>query len=382
MNGYFLLLAIVVWGTKKSSFPKSLRVLLACFALIITLGLLSGYDSELYPYLKDAWYFINPVASILVGYCFGAMSPRLREALRFLIVAGFILAVFHLARFIANPALITLPATEVRALAGNGNFVVALAFAFLIATIGRWRECLAVHPGIGWLVFPVCAASVALAYSRTLVIVALVFWLALRGLMVGARFIRLGAAALVILVVITAVANYLPAATEAEKKTFAGKLLRSVQELTISDYRDEQSINNNFRGFETARALKSFVDGGVPGWLGGRGFGYFVDLGIYLYLGEEPMRYIPVLHNGILYVLVKTGAVGLTLYLVSFCWLFRRGSRASSASDQNERFAGRIVQGTVVVSLLTSWLISGPFNKTELVSVLLLLGFCLSIVTQ
>ncbi|NMG29256.1 hypothetical protein [Aromatoleum evansii] len=382
MNAYFLVLALVVWGTRNNRFPKSLWVLLICFSGIIALGMAFGYDNEPYPYLKDAWYFINPVGVILVGYSFGALTPRLSHALRLLVIAGLILASLHLAKFAINPNLLSLPATEVRALAGNGNFVVGLTCAFLIASIGRWREMLAIRPIFGWIVLLLCGVSITLAYSRTLVLVVLVFWTALRGLMLGSRFVKLGAAVIVGLALLGALAASLPPASEAEKKTFTGKMLRSAQELTIADYRDQQSINDNFRGFETARAYKDYVDGGVLRWLGGRGFGHFVDLGVYLFLGDGPMRYIPVLHNGMLYVLVKTGALGLILYLVSFGWLFRRGAVAARSVDPDERFAGLIVQGAVAVSLLTSWLIAGPFNKTALVSVLLLLGFCLSIVER
>jgi hypothetical protein len=124
LNVYFLVLALIVWATKKRPLPKSLGVLLTSFAVIIALGMTFGYNNDLYPYLKDAWYFINPVVIIFVGYCFGALSPRLREALRLLVVAGLILALLHLLRFVVNPNLLNISATEVRALAGNGNFVV------------------------------------------------------------------------------------------------------------------------------------------------------------------------------------------------------------------------------------------------------------------
>jgi hypothetical protein len=47
-----------------------------------------------------------------------------------------------------------------------------------------------------------------------------------------------------------------------------------------------------------------------------------------------------------------------------------------------ETFAGEIVQGAVAILLFTSWLISGPFNKSALFSILLILGFVLSIVER
>jgi hypothetical protein len=382
MNAYFLILALMVWISKTQAFPKSLWVVLSCFTGMIAVGMLSGLDNELYPYLKDGWYFITPVATLFVGYCFGAQTPSLRDALRILVIVGVILAIVHLAKFVVNPSLLTMSATEVRSKAGAGDLAVDLTCALLVARIGRWRESLAIWPGFGWLALVICGASMSLAYSRTSVLVAVIFWMAIRGLMVGPRFVKLVIVAILAVTVFGTISNYLPQTTEIERKTFTGKVLHSVQELEVDDYLDRQSINDNFRGFETARALKAYVDGGVLGWVVGRGFGHLVDLGLSLVLGEGPLRYIPVLHNGIMYVLVKTGALGLALYLTAFGWLFRLGSRAARSNDLDERFAGHIVQGTVAVSLVTSWLISGPFNKSELVPVLLLLGICLSIVER
>lgn len=382
LNGYFLLLAFFVWISKRRTLPKSLGLTYLGFIGMLAVGMATGLGNELYPYLKDAWYFINPVIVITVGYCFGAQTPLLREALRIILVAGLMLGTYHLSKFALNPTLFTLPATEVRSIAGNGNFVVGLTFALLLGRFGKWRESFSIPLALGWLMLGVCAASVTLAYSRTLVLVAVVFWVALRGYMVGSRFVKVVAVATIALAVLGTVASMLPKATEMEKKTFTGKLLRSAQELTVSDYQDEQSINDNFRGFESARALKAYADGGVPSWLGGRGLGHFVDLGVFLNLGEGPMRYIPILHNGIIYVLVKSGALGLSFYLLTFAWLFKRGSIASQSSDNTTQLAGRIVQGCVAVLLFTSWLISGPFNKSALFGVLLLLGLSLSIIER
>lgn len=382
LNGYFLLLALFVWISKRRALPNSLGIVYLGFVSMLAVGMVTGLSNELYPYFKDAWYFVNPVIVITVGYCFGAQTPMLREALRILLIAGVLLGIYHLSKFALNPSLFSLPATEVRSIAGNGNFVVGLTFALLLGRFGKWRESFSIHPAVGLLMLGVCAASVALAYSRTLVLVAFVFWIALRGYMVGSRFVKVIAIAAVLLAVLGTVASMMPKATEMEKKTFTGKLLRSAQELTVSDYQDEQSINDNFRGFETARALKAYADGGLTSWLGGRGLGHFVDLGVFLNLGEGPMRYIPIFHNGIIYVLVKTGALGLSFYLLTFAWLFKRGSTASQSSDRAAQAAGRVVQGCVAVLIFTSWLISGPFNKSALFSVLLLLGFSLAIIER
>lgn len=382
LNGYFLLLAFFVWISKRRSLPKSLSITYLGFLGMLIVGMITGINNETYPYLKDAWYFVNPAIVITVGYCFGAQTPLLRQALRIILIGGLILGTFHLSKFAFNPALFTLPATEVRSIAGNGNFVVGMTLALLLGNIGKWQEHLSIKTPIGWLILSISAASVTLSYSRTLVLVVIVFLLALRGYMIGTRFIKIGVAILIFLAVLASLATLMPEATESEKKTFTGKLLRSMKELTVSDYQDERSINDNFRGFETARAIKAYQNGGPMSWIGGRGFGYFVDLEVTLALGDGPMRYIPVLHNGIIYVLVKTGGFGLALYVCVFTWFFRRGSSSATSLDQSQIMAGKLIQAIAAVSILTSWLISGPFNKTALFSILLLLGFCLSIIER
>lgn len=381
-NSYFLLLALFVWLSKRRTFPKSLSVVYLSFAGILSTGMAMGISNEIYPYFKDVWYFVNPLIVITVGYCFGAQTPLLRPTLRIVLIAGALLATQHLSKFALNPSLFSLPATEVRTIAGNGNFVVGISFALLLGSFGKWRESFGINTPIGWLMLTIGAASVSLSYSRTLVLVALIFWAALQGFMVGKRFAKFLILGISLFAALATLATFVPRATEAEKKTFTGKLLRSAQELTVSDYQDEQSINDNFRGFETARALKSYSDGGVPSWLAGRGFGHFVDLGVSLNLGDGPMRYIPIFHNGIIYVLVKTGALGLCLYLLCCCWLFIRGARASRDIESTVATAGRVVQGCVAVLVFTSWLISGPFNKSALFAVLLVLGFSLALIER
>lgn len=378
-NSYLLLLSIVVWRASRSAFPKALLVIVASFVAIISVGLMTGLSNERYAYLKDAWYFINPVLTIATGYCFGVCGVRMASALKVVVVAGVVLALIHLSKFGMNPALFSMPATEVRMIAGNGNFLVGISVALLLANWGRWREVLDTPGWLGGLMLTVGAASMALASSRTLVIVALLFLGGMRGMMAGSRFLRFAIAGVLALSMLAALSSALPPPTEQEKKTFTGKLLRSMQELAISDYQDEQSINDNYRGFESARAYKAYVDGGPVSWLGGRGMGYYVDLGIYLQLGEGRMRYIPILHNGIFYLLVKTGVLGVLGFLACFGWLFMRGGNAAQQIDPELASSGRIIQSCVAVSIATAWLIAGPFNKSALLSVLLVMGYALAV---
>jgi O-antigen ligase len=380
-NSYLLILAFASWASRKVLFPKSLSMLLICFTLMIATGTLSGIENDRYNYLKDVWYFSNVVILICTGYVLGTLAPSLPKMIKTMIYASILIAAKHLAPFILHPELFTMPAVEVRKLVGGGHLEVALSLVFLIIYYGHWQKILRISPHIAWLAFFLCASSVVLSFSRTTVLVCLIIFFGLKGYMIGKRFVKASFLAITTATLLVSITALLPEPSQEEKRTFSGKLLRSVQELSIADYSRNSDINDNFRGYESARALIAYKDGGPIGWIIGRGLGYTIDLGMYISLGgKEMLRHIPVIHNGILYILIKAGISGLGLFLFSFLWLFRLGQKSAITSMNHDRkMAAMIVQSMIITSLVTAWIVTGPFNKSLLNSMMLILGFCLSL---
>jgi hypothetical protein len=160
-----------------------------------------------------------------------------------------------------------------------------------------------------------------------------------------------------------------------DRASFAGKLLRFNKELTIQDFSTREEISDNFRGYEAAKTFEDYQAGGPKVWLIGRGFGHKVDIGLWVI----NTRWFPIMHNSIAYLVVKSGAIGLGLFLISFLYLFFLPMRFTHVEDKELCFIARTIQGIVAFNLVGTWIVSGPFNKNLFISSLYLLGFFLAV---
>ena len=91
-------------------------------------------------------------------------------------------------------------------------------------------------------------------------------------------------------------------------------------------------------------------------------------------------QYVPILHNGYTYLLVKTGAVGLVLFLGQILMLWRslNGSKAGALD-------GRVVRmgrGILISTLAATVVISGPYNEGGWFSAMLLLGLSIGVLLR
>ena len=114
----------------------------------------------------------------------------------------------------------------------------------------------------------------------------------------------------------------------------------------------------------------------------GQGFGAQVDIGFFQNLSGQrgnEVRFIPIFHNGYIYLLIKTGIVGVLVYLALLAWLYRVGRRtASGPPDDPKTLQGRALQGCALALLVSTWIVSGAFNKFGLVGLLLMVGHLLA----
>jgi O-antigen ligase len=297
-----------------------------------------------------------------------------RSVLRAFVLSAMMVSVVHIVQFILKPSYLNESLIDIRGQVSSGYLITALGFGIIFGDL-RFGLDLLPTKRTSWLVMVLCLLSIILSFSRTL-------WLMVVTLVLVALIIsnfraafRIAIAAGVFIVIGIISNEVYTAETETNPDlTLVGKIMYSMKELQISDYEDIVEINRNWRGFESYLALQTYASGSSADYLFGKGFGTNVELGFTMTLMEEEFDRIPVLHNGYLYLLVKTGAIGLLAYLLYLFQAFRTGTAFSGRLDPESRMSGYLLIALTLIMLETTLVIAGMFNKSGLYSSILLMG--------
>jgi hypothetical protein len=387
INLYFLALAALLVLLQRRPVDAPLKRLWWLFGAMILVGLIAGlaHTSTPYLYFKDAWYVSNAVVITTVGFALARAMNNAARGLRAFVVAGVLVAVGHLMWFALNPQLLSFTATTIRSFTGTGYYAPGLACLLLLLHWGRWREDLRLGAGAASVTLVLCGLSVALSFSRTLMVVMLIGGLAVGGFFARREWLRLGLLIVMVISVLVVLQDTVDTTSVQAKHSFVGKLARSLDELETTERMSKRQIDDNWRGYETARGLATWRSGNAAQLLVGQGFGAQVDLGLFQNLTRNPrdaVRYIPVFHNGYIYVLVKTGLVGLLLYAAALASIYVHGRRHACADDPAQRRHGRLLQCCAVVFAFTTWVVGGAFNKFDMFAFLLMTGFLLATLSR
>lgn len=333
----------------------------APFLLIAVIGLWGILEHQYYDVFKDVWYVLNPVVMVFFGFLLASRFKSTETFFSAIIIAGFIISIFHISKFLLDPSLITLSATEIRRIAGNGSTVTLIALALILINMRYKSQLLFQNKFCNLFIAMVIVLSIILSFSRTtyLSIVVIIF------LVLGWEFFKKGRNFAVIVVfasVSLLLILYFMPEVSIRGTGFFEKLVYSLNELRPGDYTSVYQINNNWRGFESYQAYQQFLNGSWLEVLFGQGFGQNVDLQLYMKLGDDYVRFVSVLHNGYLFALIKTGVVGLFLYL-TFLILFLRQVLFKARMIDLDPILSILATFIVVKVLVDTYIVSGLYNK-------------------
>lgn len=360
---------LMVTGTLELRYVRLIAPLLAVLALG-AVGL-SGHQPR--DVLRDLSFALTPIALLYVGYWLArgrAMWPRL---LTVLVIGAWIVSVAHLCVFAQHLDLLGADRDLIRKEVGGTDELVAFALVVLVAArhlrLGRllpnWLPL--------WLVLPVLLASSVLSFSRTQFAVGVVMLLATCGWLTRARRVLVLVGAVAVLVLAAGALG-----SHDDGLDFTSRIVNFVDEIAFADYADQADINRNWRGFESYLALKTMDAGSLAHWMFGYGFGAVVDLGFLIELGSDvPLSAIPIMHNGYVYVLYKTGIAGLAAYVLFYLANVALAVRRARPRPRDpERTALALVMLGAVLSLAVIMVVVGGMPQMHGTELVLVLGFC------
>ena len=363
---YLIFFIYFLFTFRKAKIPKIIYPLI----LLIPIGLLH-MNAINYNIIKDLAYFLNPIVVIILGYLIFQRVDDIDSILTIAIFCSLILASYHILNFIFfdfHDARLQ----DIRGELTRGYFLPIIGI-YLLLIYKNNKNFFLRSNFFKILFFILLFSSLLISFSRILVISLLIFYFANNNFsflkMIKKRAFYLGF--LFFLGTIFYISNFTNSDIIHE---FSSKFYTMFTETTIGDYTHKSDINERWRGYETYRALITYKNGTFFEHLFGRGFGTLIDLDFKIKLGEKEFWEIPILHNGYALLLVKTGIIGLCLYIAFIYKVFIFGRNLIKLNNDTIKIIGYYFVSLSVILLTSTYVNSGIFNKTFFTSGLLLLG--------
>ncbi len=383
--GWGLAVAWICWKMPTRpgglSIPKDLARILIVPGLMVLTALPGALFHTPQDAGKDLWYLINPIVYIAFGYLLFEQIGSWQRFMQPFLLIGLTTAVYSVYNLYTNRGLLLLSQSveSYRQIAGFGFGQAAIPIVLLLLArrSGLPSGTVDRHRYLRILLYVSGSVAIVLSLSRTIILVLLsgvVLRLRLRtvrkALLAGSGLRLLGLSALL------GVGIYLFAGSSFRPGGFfVDKVLHASDEVQIQHYDTYGEINDNWRGFEAYRALRTYDTFSPREKIMGGGIGAFVDLGFAMALSPtESLRMIPTTHNGYAYLLVKTGIVGLCLFAVFLFQIWRLGWINRRSHDPIRSFVGYVLIWTAVDFAMTQAVITGIYNKAALAPNLVLLG--------
>ncbi|MCW5519955.1 hypothetical protein J1N09_08910 [Aureitalea sp. L0-47] len=392
---YNICLVLLIWSLQKANIELSFAVaafvtvisfrrmlssraallILILFVLVI-IGSISVFNPEndYYYFIKDLIYYTRPILVITAGYF---LTMRFRSKMTFLnilVLMGFYYAVMHLLSFVIYFNIIPGHTSGIRNIFGRYNHVETVALFIIICVKGlpikKTRYKIFYQALVACLVL-----SFLLYFSRTMIMVLVLGSLAYFGYL---KLNRRGTIALVVMAMIGAgfalfLSNYDPKTENpGVVDSFLLKIKNSVDEsfsvgnINVQDL-DRRALWKHWRAYEALKVYEEADKGKY--WLVGQGFGSTVDIGFEARLDGELTQHLSLTHNGFAYLYMKTGVLGLIVYLIAVLYLytFSYTPRRRTIAD----IGNNILVMTAFYILITTFVVTGLFKPYDMAALLI-----------
>lgn len=333
------------------------------FLVMALWGLAMSRGNERYDVVKDFWYAGKICLCLMVGFLVGVRCLDSRIFLRILIGVALVMALVKI-------ALWAIYGTTVGELDGESTAALPLvAVAAIVPLLDRIRTGRGLARGGAGTLLVVILFAVLVSNSRNTIIAALMMVLAWIGLFSKTSRTLIGGIIVVGLLVI--LWQFLPEYTGGDL-TVAVKFRRSLEEVLFTDNFNASQMILNWRGFEAYNAQLMFDNSSLFDKILGNGLGATVDIGQEVMLTEDTsFRFLPILHNGYYYVIIKYGLLGALIYVLS---VLRFGLIGQFARD-HMTIEDRMLRGLIIIILQATTVITGLYNKSALDGMAILVAF-------
>ena len=362
---WMIAIVVTLKNNYSQEFVKLFSIFIAIFLLAIIVGLFYEYD--LYFIIRDITYLLKPITGLLLGY--QLFSKHIKNPFQFIVYAGIAIASYHL--FLVAYGILIEGARNVREIREHGGYFNDFEVYTLVILLFNKKLNLGFSKQKCYAFILLMAISSFFYLARTNFIQFIVLVIALKGFLVMNRKALKAIIALIILIVVgyTSIVYYNPHRNGKGMDEFLYKIkIIPTEAFSTRINRDDwKDFNDNYRSYENIRTVQQLSYNETMFF--GEGMGSQVDLKQKVYLGDMQLRHISILHNGYMTVLIKSGLLGVFIYLLSIVFFFRKNKYPNETlTNINYLFVG-----TGVFLILSNWVFMGLYNPIDTKS--LLIGF-------
>ena len=365
-------LTIATWSltfliTIRNNYSISIIKLIIPFVLILFIAFVINfnYDYQKYFIIRDVTYLIKPIIGILLGY--QLCQKNLKNAFNLVVSIGVFIAICHI--LIILNAIFIHGVRNVSDLRFYSGFFSDYEIYILIILIFHDKFQLNFSKKKLILFTAIVGFSAFMYLARTNFIQFLILFLALKGYFeINRKSITVFATIIIVSIVGYSIVLSINPRRDAEGlegflyKIKVAPLEPFKTKINREDYKD---FNDNYRSYENIMTIRQTTRDGIIPIVFGKGLGSQIDLKQEVYLGDMKLRFISILHNGFMIVFLKSGLLGIFIYLFTIFYFFNTSKSENLLVNQ----INLLFIGTGVFLFISNWVFLGLYNLTETKSI-------------
>ncbi len=344
--------------------------LLLLVGLAFLVSLFYSYDK--YDIIKDVLFLLKPILFIVIGYYLTGKIIDKNFIYKAIIYIGIFFAlkhIYHVAYFLLNYQI---NITRIRGLYGKANYIELFAMVLLFGKNIQQSLSLKIkHLSVLKIILTV---SFIFYFSRTMMVGIVILLLAINGYTKltkkGIVYIFIFFLSIVTMYAVLFSIDLDRNGTSLEKFFYKVKIAPSEIFTSKIDVSNHANLWDHWRGYEASRAFMQLDETKNDiGFVVGKGTGALVDLGFVAPLNRDGIQYIPILHNGFVYILFKSGIIGVLLFLLFLAILYQQGYKKNTT--QAGIYINNLISGIAIYYIFTTLIITGPYNHGDVVTLIL-----------
>lgn len=354
------------------SFLKTIFPIIIVFLIGFIGSFFSNYSSV--DIIKDISHFIKPIVVLMIGYVVFKSINDTSLFLKTIITTASITAIIHLIRVFVISDFFSNSIQEIRGVNGLDNFIEIFALLFLIIVPRTQIKPLYKNDNFRMILILIFSISIFAYFSRTMFGMILFLSLSFYGF---TKITRKSIKVILFSALIVGLFySYLGTMKLARNSNGIESLFYKIKMAPGEVFNAKLNRENHavlwdhWRAYEAKRAI-SLMNRNPYSYVFGNGYGSLVNLKFKAPLGDgDGMRYISVTHNGYIFVLYKTGIIGIIFYFGFLIKLYLRAYHKNATSQ--EQFFKTLVSTIGIYFLFTSLIITGIYIPKD--AILFILG--------